>query len=293
MHLKSLTVGVVAAVTLSLTAGAVPAHAADTVTIKKISSKTAPYKKSVTVKPAVTNSGKVRVDKATLTVKKGKKTVAKNKTSAKLKAGTYKVSTTVKYRTFADVRRTSVRIPAGQPIEEWMDYSEEANPVPTINACTVTEWRDEYDFDFACDVMDATISSLTASSSDILSWESTWPPSGVGEYVQIYSLRSPVDISSSSLVRTYSKTKTKAKTQSLTIKQGKKPAAPAKCATYKNFKKVKNDMSVAQVKRLLGPSKIQYDAGDYKNRQYKPCNGDSYFVVLFEQGYVWDKMYAA
>lgn len=291
MHLKSLTVSVVAAVTLSLTAGAVPAHAADTVTINKISSKTAPHKKSVTIKPLVKTSGKVRVDKKTLTVKKGKKTVAKNKTSAKLKAGTYKVSTSVRYRTYADVQRTSVSILAGQPIDEQTGYDDVANPTPTLGECTVTAWRSEDDFDFACDVMDATIDRLEATSSDIIS--SAWSPSGVDEYLVIHSLRSPVNIFTSRWVRTYSKTKTKAKTQSLKIKQGKKPAAPAKCATYKNFKKVKDGMTVSQVKRLLGPSSIQYDGGAYKNRQYKPCKNDSYFVVLFEDGYVWDKMYAA
>lgn len=70
------------------------------VTIKKIASKRAPYKGKTTIKPRVTASGKVSVKSKTLTVKHGKKTVAKKKKSVKLKAGTYKVTTKVTYKTY-------------------------------------------------------------------------------------------------------------------------------------------------------------------------------------------------
>ncbi|MGC5167042.1 hypothetical protein [Luteimicrobium sp. DT211] len=70
------------------------------VTIKKIASKTAPYKGKTTIKPRVTASGRVSVKSKTLTVKHGSATVAKNKKSVKLKAGTYRVTTKVTYKTY-------------------------------------------------------------------------------------------------------------------------------------------------------------------------------------------------
>ncbi|WP_051259331.1 CAP domain-containing protein [Schaalia suimastitidis] len=68
------------------------------VTVKKIGTKKVASGKKVTVKANVKTSGKVKVTKRVITVKQGSKTLAKNKTSAKLKAGTYKVTTTVKYK---------------------------------------------------------------------------------------------------------------------------------------------------------------------------------------------------
>jgi len=92
----ALTVGLVA------TVGAVPADAATrSVTVHKIATKTASYQKSVKVSPNVTTKGKVKVDSKRLTVKKGKTTVAENTSSVYLKAGTYKVTTTVKYRYYS------------------------------------------------------------------------------------------------------------------------------------------------------------------------------------------------
>ncbi|MFJ2617912.1 hypothetical protein [Glutamicibacter sp. NPDC087344] len=68
------------------------------VTIKKIGNKTVSGSAKATIKPSYSKVKNVKVKSATLTVKKGSKTVAKNKTSAKLATGTYKVTTTVKYQ---------------------------------------------------------------------------------------------------------------------------------------------------------------------------------------------------
>lgn len=57
-----------------------------------------PYLGAATVKPKVSKSGPVKISSSTLTIKQGSKTVAKDKTSAKVKAGTYSVKTTVKYK---------------------------------------------------------------------------------------------------------------------------------------------------------------------------------------------------
>jgi len=68
------------------------------VTIKKISNKTVNGKAKATIKPSYSKAKNVKIKSALLTVTKGKKTVAKNKKSVKLAAGTYKVKTTVKYK---------------------------------------------------------------------------------------------------------------------------------------------------------------------------------------------------
>ena len=72
-----------------------------TLGIKKIASPVAPIKGTATVKPSVSTAGWVTVTSKVITVKQGHKTVAKNTTKAKLKAGTYSVKTTVKYKTYA------------------------------------------------------------------------------------------------------------------------------------------------------------------------------------------------
>lgn len=70
------------------------------VTLKKITNKKVATNKKVTVKPnvKVKSSKNVKIIKKTLTVKKGKKSVAVGKKSVKLAIGTYKVKSVVKYK---------------------------------------------------------------------------------------------------------------------------------------------------------------------------------------------------
>lgn len=67
------------------------------VSITKIPTKTVKGSAKATIKPLVSKRKNVKVNSQVLTVKQGKKTIAKNKKSVALKAGTYKVTTTVKY----------------------------------------------------------------------------------------------------------------------------------------------------------------------------------------------------
>lgn len=93
------------------------------VTFGKVTDKSAPAKGKVTVKPNVKKSGKVSVSASTLTVTKGGKTVAKNKTSVKLGVGTYKVTQKVTYRTYTTkttttkVKKRVVGVAAGTEVE--------------------------------------------------------------------------------------------------------------------------------------------------------------------------------
>ncbi|WP_334123393.1 sunset domain-containing protein [Glutamicibacter sp.] len=68
------------------------------VTIKNIGTKTVKGNAKATIKPSYSKVKNVQIKSAVLKVTKGKKTVAKNKKSVKLAAGTYKVTTTVKYK---------------------------------------------------------------------------------------------------------------------------------------------------------------------------------------------------
>lgn len=76
----------------------VAAKKAPAITINKIANKTVKGSAKATIKPSVKAARGVKVTSKVLTVKQGKKTVAKNKTSVSLKAGTYKVTTKVNYK---------------------------------------------------------------------------------------------------------------------------------------------------------------------------------------------------
>lgn len=77
------------------------------VTIGKIkTAKVNKKTKKATVKPSVKATGKVKVTSSKITVKQGKKTIAKNVSSAKIKAGKYSVTTTAKYKTWTNKTTT-------------------------------------------------------------------------------------------------------------------------------------------------------------------------------------------
>lgn len=107
------------AIALSLTAGGVPATAAPNVNVaasneiaiiaaKKvtkpsvkigtITTKTVLKNKKTTIKPVLVKKGTTKIVSSRLTVAKGKKTVSKNKTSVSIGAGSYRVTTSVKYK---------------------------------------------------------------------------------------------------------------------------------------------------------------------------------------------------
>lgn len=68
------------------------------VAIKGIAGKTAPYRGKAVIKPNVSRASGVQLSSSRLTVKQGSRKVATNKPSVALKAGTYRVTTTAKYR---------------------------------------------------------------------------------------------------------------------------------------------------------------------------------------------------
>jgi len=73
------------------------------VTVAKLATVKVAKGKKATIKPSVAVTGNAELKKTVMTVKQGSKTIAKNKTSVKLPAGKYKVTTKATYRTFAIV----------------------------------------------------------------------------------------------------------------------------------------------------------------------------------------------
>lgn len=68
------------------------------VALRTIAGKTAPYGGKATIRPSVAATTGVSVTSKTVTVKQGTRTITSNRTSASLRAGTYRVTTTAKYR---------------------------------------------------------------------------------------------------------------------------------------------------------------------------------------------------
>lgn len=272
---------------LSLTVlSAVPAEAAsNTVTIKPITTKTVPYKKSTTIKPRVITSGKVKVSSKSLTVKMGRKTVAKNKASVKLKAGKYKVIQTVKYRTFKTVPTNVLAFDIGEEIASEL-WAEPGAPV-YFTTCRVTSVVDDYDYWISCTVMGATIASLSVHSSELGDGA---VDVRVGDEMYPEILYVTQRIYRRVNVLKYGKAQTKTKSQSLTIKQGKKPRG---CATKAAYNRVKYGDSKSTVTSKMGtPGKVFYEAGGVEGREYKTCNRSHYMSIAFEDGYAYDKTFA-
>ena len=107
----SISVGLVAGSSLPATASSVSAvasvqtakNAPSNVIINKLKTVKASKKTGkATIKASVKTSGKTKLTSATLTVKQGRKTLAKNVSTASLKPGKYSVTTTAKYKTWTD-----------------------------------------------------------------------------------------------------------------------------------------------------------------------------------------------
>ena len=109
MYRSVLIAGVAAAV---LAGGFVsaPAQAAGYVTIRTISTKTVAYGGSIVIRPSAVAKRNVSVRSKRLSVKRGKSYVARNATSARLRAGTYVATTTVKYRLKSHGRLGRLRV---------------------------------------------------------------------------------------------------------------------------------------------------------------------------------------
>lgn len=315
------------AVCLTLTVGS-PAEAADTVTIKKIGTKTAPYKKTATVKPSYRRTGKVQVAKATLSVKSGRKTIRRNKTAVKLKAGKYTVTQRVTYRPYS-LKSTKVRVVAKGASIASVSYVEIADGVPYVETCDVTNVTPTSDaegtFRSVCPVVwydvnleQSILGNVAVSGTyapdvigDGLVWRDTsgalinlssWTPEVGEQYFPQARLLSDRDLFRTRTSRVYGKARSKSKTQRLTIKKGAKPRT---CATYGDFQRVNHDFDDPEsygdaksivTKKLHGGGKRSSfsDYGDsvIEFRDYKTCKKSASISVGFFNGYAYAKSYS-
>lgn len=227
----------------AVAAPAPAAAASGSVTISKIKGKKAPYNRTVTIKPQVRKSGKVVIAKKTLTVKRGSKTVAKNKTSVKLKAGTYRVTQKVTYRTFTNkvtsrkVERKVVGVEAyddvnvtcvasGVEVEYLDSESDEPWGADVTLECTSPRFDGPLTFDAYLYYDDE---EWWGYSNDDHYGFSTYSFSGTDGTIA-GSLYSDEDLMLTKIVtekktkRVYSKVKTKSASQKLVITSGKKPS---------------------------------------------------------------------
>lgn len=217
-----------------------PASAASyKVTIKKIPTKTAKYKSAVKVWPSVATSGTVKVSSKRLTVKKGKKAVRKNATFASLKAGKYKVTTTVKYRPYTSMRKSRTvnrtvsydaydKVPSLCVVTSIDDFGAgtggffdaactangSANATFAIDGFVSRSGQDSWEFDT---YLDPTV-FVNASSIDALVGQEL-----SGTFTTEQSLSFTKAVVEQYTAYAYGKVSSKSASQSLTIKQGKKP----------------------------------------------------------------------
>lgn len=319
-----LLVAALSAACLTLTLGA-PAQASAPVTIKKIGTKTAPYKKTVTVKPSYRKTGRTEITKATLTVKKGRKTVARNKPSVRLKAGKYSLSQTVRYRTYAN-RSVKIRIVAKGSNVRGSAYRSIPVNAPFVNDCTLTAVATTSEstgtYVAGCTVhrrddTERLIGRITARgtwATDLVNGDTTfvdqsgnaiateWSSPSTGLLIFPAGLiRADRDLFLTSTKRAYSKVRSVTKRQSLTVRQGAKPRT---CATYADFKRVNFDFAEPEEygdPRWLVADKLHGDGkrtsySDYGDmiiefREYKACKKDAWISVGFSDGYAYAKSY--
>jgi hypothetical protein len=291
MKYKSLAAAVALAVSATVL-GTGSAQASSAVTIWKIGTKTTKYQKpTYLLKPDVFADYGVKVDSKTLTVKRGKKSIARNRASVKLRPGTYKVTTKVRYRTSKDVTQNVLRVPAGQPLYGMSTPHDLFDPY--MSQCRTTSYVSDTDFTLNCDVSNATVTTVDITDDQVLGYDRSWDISAVRRRGVVYlsGIISPVNIVTPTEVTTFSATKTKTRTQTMRVEKGKKPAPPAKCATYSNYERVYDGDTTGEVYRLLGPSKVAADSGSFQIREYKGCKKYTYFSVSFEDSKVVGKAY--
>lgn len=235
-----LRTAAVAALSLALLAPglvtAPPAAAASTkLTIGKHPTVTAPYGKKTTIKPKVTKTGQIKLVSKSLTVKQGKRTLVRDKTSAKLKPGTYRVTTKVKYRTYKLVRSTKTVTHKVVGVEAWSD----TEVTCTASSVETYTWGGEFDATCTGAEFDGTLALRDVSAfgevGDYLGYSSNFdslefselPTSGE----QFSATLSPADdlyrtarVKKTTTRKVWSSTKVKTRTQNLTVKAGKRPS---------------------------------------------------------------------
>jgi hypothetical protein len=301
-------------VLVGLLAAAPPstAHAeAGSVTINAIgSTKFTAYKAKYRLAPSYSATGDVVVDSATVTVKKGTKTVANNVAAANLAPGKYTVTQTVSYRPFTTETRQQLVADSGT----WISRSGTLRP----NTCTITDWVSTSE---SSGTWKATCTVDRDSGTPPLGTvgtEGAWSDAGTNIFLEseesftlaaeesfaVGSRFSPINRfkTTTPLYETlsdklYGPSATIAKTQKLTVKAGRK-----NCATRTDYKKLKVSKRLwhgssikATAKRLFSKGSLYYSgvASGFpvEVRVYAACTPGYVVAVGFIDGHAYTKAY--
>ena len=209
---------------------ALSAETAGVASIQTIHNKVVRVGGTRTVKPVVTTSGAVKVSAKTLTVKQGSRTLAKNKSSVKLKAGSYSVTTTVRYRTYTEADGKKV-----YSVEKTATKTQKLKIVSAVDFKTIAGKTAPYggkatikpNVSLASGVKKISTTLTVKQGSKTVATNKTSVKLKAGSY-SVTTKASYRILTASGWTKTYTSTKT----QKLTIKAGKRPSSTAPNADF-------------------------------------------------------------
>lgn len=296
-----------------------PAQAVEnSLTISKLPTKTAPYQGKATFKARVTHAGRVVLDSKLLTVKKAGKIIADRQATVQLAPGRYRVTQFAKFRTYVEKPTEVVVARNGEtagPYDEAFTpgdlyvegcaYERMALPSVTVR-CDIGRIDGDGDdsslgriyFDGTARSSDGGRTYVVALPSQRRSITQSGAPA-VGQVVRLDSVVLNRSFSITKMVRKYSATKVRYRSQALTVKAGKKPRA---CGTYADFRKVSTGADetagdsqhrVALTLHHSGTTSARSaEAGAVTEvRTYKACNQGASISIAFRDGHVSTKTY--
>lgn len=290
-----------------------PAHAAPgAVTINPIAgTQITPYRGKYSLTPRYTASGDVQVDSATVTVKKGKKTVARDIRTVNLAAGKYTVTQKVTYRPFSYLDRQEVIVAVGSHVPD------AANSL-LLGSCTLTSWTALSETTGTWKATCMVLSGANTAELGTIGTEGTWAQgdtfitllndTGEGVFSSVSfevgdhfpaaaRLKATTQLSRTVTDKVYGASVTVTQTQKLTVKAGHKD-----CATYGDYKKVKAPKkigrgdSVKTVARRLHSRGWQYSYEELYGhsaevRVYQSCSTGLAVAVGFIDGRAYTKAF--
>lgn len=286
-----------------------------TVKIAKIRGKKVRHGGKAKIRPSYRKVGRVKIQRARLTVRQGTKKVAANRRAVRLGAGTYQVKQVVTYKKGSQVTIRKVFYPAGKRVVgNWLDVHYDVTiyldcdnskvMVPGVSAETVCvverydartadsrEWRvtvpltlDNRGYWVSAD--GGIESRDTSNGHSVGSLDAAWVTPPVALAGNVKKLR-------------WSKKQRAVRKQTLTIKQDPKPRG---CATRADFNRVYVDFdgkwghTEGEVRRILqSPGKSEsfstYRDGWIEFRSYRACARGARISVGFDTGVAYTKSY--
>lgn len=261
-----------------------PAHAKAAPSLKKIGTSKAYDGGRATIKPRYVKRSGYEISATSIAAKKGKKTVARGK-SIRLKAGTYRLTQTLKFRSLSWVNKSSTM--SAKTVDVFslgLDDPKMYGPswnnswytckVKSATTIVVDDWESEDLYKVSCNIPSL---STTAVTGSFRSYTGAHHAGEVLEYPNDINLdRQTV----TKRVKKYGKTKTKTLRQKLRVK-----AINRSCLNLSEYKRIKLGMTKNRVQKIIGGSGYRISlATNYELREYLWCDAwaeydyDSYYI---------------